>query len=113
MLTPKSHHFLNSTAVNHQRLRVMAGEPSVLVAPVDADARGLADGQLVCPLRERLADGPRPPERRRSRYAVLISNWWTNDFRATGQRSDRPGAHGPRWRPHPGPCPSDSGLTAV
>ena len=82
MLTPKSHHFLNSTAVNHQRLRVMAGEPSVLVAPVDADARGLADGQLVC---LRSANGSLTVPVHRSDdvlpgTAVLISNWWTNDF---------------------------------
>ena len=82
VLTPKSHHFLNSTAVNHQRLRVMAGEPSVLVAPVDADARGLVDGQLVC---LRSANGSLTVPVRRSEdvlpgTAVLISNWWTNDF---------------------------------
>ena len=82
VLTPKSHHFLNSTAVNHQRLRVMAGEPSVLVAPVDADARGLADGQLVC---LRSANGSLTVPVHRSDdvlpgTAVLISNWWTNDF---------------------------------
>ena len=79
----------------------MAGEPSVLVAPVDADARGLADGQLVC---LRSANGSLTVPVHRSDdapwYAVLISNWWTNDFPGGngGQRSHRPGAHGPRWR---------------
>ena len=47
VLTPKSHHFLNSTAVNHARLRTMAGGPSVLLAAADAAARDVADGELV------------------------------------------------------------------
>jgi anaerobic selenocysteine-containing dehydrogenase len=82
VLTPKSHHFLNSTAVNHQRLRVMAGEPSVLVAAVDADARGLDDGQLACLCS---AHGSLTVPVHRSDdvlpgTAVLVSNWWPNDF---------------------------------
>jgi anaerobic selenocysteine-containing dehydrogenase len=82
VLTPKSHHFLNSTAVNHQRLRVMAGEPSVLVAAVDAEARGLADGQLGC-LRSVHGSLTVPVHRSDDVLpgtAVLLSNWWTNDF---------------------------------
>jgi anaerobic selenocysteine-containing dehydrogenase len=82
VLTPKSHHFLNSTAVNHQRLRVMAGEPSVLVAAVDADARGLADGQLAC-LRSVHGSLTVPVHRSDDVLpgtAVLLSNWWANDF---------------------------------
>ena len=47
VLTPKSHHFLNSTAVNHARLRTMAGGPSVLLAAADAAARDVVDGELV------------------------------------------------------------------
>jgi anaerobic selenocysteine-containing dehydrogenase len=82
VLTPKSHHFLNSTAVNHQRLRVMAGEPSVLVAAVDADARGLVDGELAC-LRSEHGSLTVPVHRSDDVLpgtAVLLSNWWANDF---------------------------------
>ncbi len=92
VLTPKSHHFLNSTAVNHARLRTMAGGPSVLLAAADAAARDVADGELVelssdtgtmtvtaCVAGEVLAG-----------TAVLISNWWNDDF---------PGGRGPTRSP--------------
>ncbi len=82
VLTPKSHHFLNSTAVNHQRLRKMAGEPSLLLAPVDADARELADGQLAC-LRSEHGALTVPVHRSEDVLpgtAVLVSNWWNGDF---------------------------------
>ena len=82
VLTPKSHYFLNSTAVNHQRLRKMAGEPSLLLAPVDADARELADGQLAC-LRSEHGALTVPVHRSEDVLpgtAVLVSNWWNRDF---------------------------------
>ena len=82
VLTPKSHHFLNSTAVNHARLRTMAGGPSVLLAAADAAARDVADGELV----ELSSDTGTMTVTARvagevlAGTAVLVSNWWNEDF---------------------------------
>jgi anaerobic selenocysteine-containing dehydrogenase len=47
MVCPPAPSFLNSTFVNVEALRRMAGEPSVEIHPDDAAARGLHDGQWV------------------------------------------------------------------
>jgi len=39
--------FLNSTFVNIDDLRKMAGEPTLEIHPEDASARGIQDGQVV------------------------------------------------------------------
>lgn len=44
LLTPKSHYFLNSSFANMPRQRKAMGPPTVEMNPVDAYARGLADG---------------------------------------------------------------------
>ena len=44
LITPKSHHFLNSQLVNHPRLRKAAGGAVALVAPSDAADADLAQG---------------------------------------------------------------------
>ena len=82
VLTPKSHHFLNSTAVNHSRLRTMAGGPEVLLTSGDAAVRGMVDGEMA---RLTTDSGSitvplRVSEDVRSGTAVLISNWWNGDF---------------------------------
>jgi anaerobic selenocysteine-containing dehydrogenase len=82
VLTPKSHHFLNSTAVNHERLRRMASGPSLLLAAADALEREVVEGELVelssetgtmtviAGISADVLEGT----------AVLISNWWNADF---------------------------------
>jgi anaerobic selenocysteine-containing dehydrogenase len=47
MISPPARHFLNSTFVNVRSLRVAEGEPLVEIHPQDAEARGIADGDLV------------------------------------------------------------------
>jgi anaerobic selenocysteine-containing dehydrogenase len=47
MLSPPAPSFLNSTFVNIEALRRMAGEPTVEIHPQDAATRGIADGQWV------------------------------------------------------------------
>jgi anaerobic selenocysteine-containing dehydrogenase len=47
MISPPARHFLNSSFVNVKSLRAIEGEPLVEVHPLDAAARGLADGQRV------------------------------------------------------------------
>lgn len=47
LITPPTPSFLNSTFVNVDTLRTRAGEPRVEMNPVDANKRGIADGQMV------------------------------------------------------------------
>jgi anaerobic selenocysteine-containing dehydrogenase len=47
MLSPPAPEFLNSTFVNVDALRRMAGEPTVEIHPDDATVRGIRDGQAV------------------------------------------------------------------
>nr|SBO90491.1 Anaerobic dehydrogenases, typically selenocysteine-containing [Nonomuraea gerenzanensis] len=47
LVTPASHTFLNTTFGNNPELRRRAKEPTVLVNPADAAARGLEDGRRV------------------------------------------------------------------
>ena len=118
VLTPKSHHFLNSTAVNHHRLRKMAGEPSLLLAPVDADARDLVDGQLACLRSEHGAlDRARPPQRRRAARhrgppQQLVERRLPRRLRS--ERADGTGAHRRRRGTQvPGPSAPFARLTRV
>jgi anaerobic selenocysteine-containing dehydrogenase len=47
MMSPKSHSFLNSTYPNHRRQAAREGEQKILLHPSDADARGIADADVV------------------------------------------------------------------
>lgn len=47
LITPAAHTFLNTTFANNPELLRRAKDPTVLVNPVDAEARGLSDGQRV------------------------------------------------------------------
>lgn len=82
VLTPKSHHFLNSQFVNHERLMKMAGAPHAAIARADADARGIVEGDRVRLHNEHGVvdvtatisdDVP-------SGTVVLLSNWWQSQL---------------------------------
>lgn len=82
LVTPKSHHFLNSSFVNHERLRRAAGSPLVHLSPADAAARGIADRDLV-----QLSNGARSiavdatvSDDVAPGTAMLYSNWWHADL---------------------------------
>jgi anaerobic selenocysteine-containing dehydrogenase len=47
LLTPKSHYFLNSTLVNLPRQRGAMRRPALEMHPVDAQARGLREGERI------------------------------------------------------------------
>jgi anaerobic selenocysteine-containing dehydrogenase len=82
VLTPKSHHFLNSTYLDHHRLRRAAGDPAILVAAEDAGKIGITTGTLVR-LRNALGtltcraaiDPSTLPG-----TVVLFGNWWHRDL---------------------------------
>jgi anaerobic selenocysteine-containing dehydrogenase len=47
LISPKSHAYLNSGYGNLHAQRRIAGEPSVMIHPTDAEERGILDGQTV------------------------------------------------------------------
>jgi anaerobic selenocysteine-containing dehydrogenase len=47
LISAAGHHFLNTIFANNAELRRRAGEPSVLLHPQDAAARGVAAGEMV------------------------------------------------------------------
>ncbi|MFF0493279.1 molybdopterin-dependent oxidoreductase [Nocardia sp. NPDC004068] len=47
LISAAAHHFLNTTFGNNPELRRRAGDPTVVVHPADAAARGIADGAPI------------------------------------------------------------------
>jgi anaerobic selenocysteine-containing dehydrogenase len=82
LVTPKAHHFLNSQLVNHPRLRKAAGGAVALLAPSDAAAAAVGDGDRV-----RLANDhgeldvtARVSDAVLAGTVVVLDNWWHDDF---------------------------------
>ena len=78
-ISPPAHHFLNSTfSAQPVFVRREGGEPSLTLHPVDAAARGIADGQMVRTFNDRgsflarahVSDAARPG------VVVGLSIWW-------------------------------------
>jgi anaerobic selenocysteine-containing dehydrogenase len=78
MISPPARHFLNSSFVNVQSLRVTEGEPWLDIHPDDAAARGVrADGYVrVFNDRGSLELRARVTERARPGVVVALSVWW-------------------------------------
>jgi anaerobic selenocysteine-containing dehydrogenase len=82
LVTPKTHLFLNSTFVNQQRQHSAQPEPYVVVNPIDAEARGVADLQPVrvfnargsFAVTARISDDARPG------VVVAPMGWWSGDY---------------------------------
>jgi anaerobic selenocysteine-containing dehydrogenase len=82
VITPKSHHFLNSTFVDSPRLRRMAGDAHVLLSAADAERLGITDGAPVRVESDHgtvsapagVTDDVRPGT------VVVFSNWWHRDL---------------------------------
>jgi anaerobic selenocysteine-containing dehydrogenase len=78
LITPPAHSFLNSSFANGARARVAEREPSILLHPNDACARGIVDGARVtvfndrggCSLRAILSEDVREG------VAIAPSIWW-------------------------------------
>jgi anaerobic selenocysteine-containing dehydrogenase len=82
VLTPKSHHFLNSTFVDSPRLRRMAGEANVLVSLADAERLGITDGMAIRVESDHgVVDAPAGVTNDvRPGTVVVFSNWWHRDL---------------------------------
>ena len=78
MISPPARNFLNSSFVNVESLRAAEGEPWLDVHPVDAAARGIADGRYVRVFNERgsLELRARITDRARPGVVVALSVWW-------------------------------------
>lgn len=95
MISPPARNFLNSSFVNVDSLRKLEGEPLLLLHPEDAEARGIADGQMVRSFNDRGAYLCRAhiSDRTRPGQVVALGIWWrklspggTNANQLTHQR---------------------------
>jgi len=95
MISPPARNFLNSTFVNVRSLRDAQGEPILEIHPLDAGARGIADGTFVRVFNDRgsLELAARVTDRARPGVVVVPSIWWKkmardgrNANELTGQR---------------------------
>jgi anaerobic selenocysteine-containing dehydrogenase len=78
IISPPARNFLNSTFVNVQSLRATEGEPTLDIHPLDAAARGIADGDRVRVYNDRgeLTLRARVTDRARPGVVVALSIWW-------------------------------------
>lgn len=78
MISPPARNFLNSTFVNVQSLRSTEGEPHLDLHPLDAAARGVANGDRVRIRNDRgvFTARARVTEKTRPGLVVGLSIWW-------------------------------------
>jgi len=78
LLTPKSHHFLNSSFANMPRQRKAMRRPTLEMHPLDADARRVGDGTLVSVqnVRGQLRVWVRVTDDVHPGVVVLPGKWW-------------------------------------
>jgi anaerobic selenocysteine-containing dehydrogenase len=78
MISPPARNFLNSSFVNVQSLRDTEGEPHLDIHPLDAAARGIADGEMVRIFNDRgtFVARARVTARARAGLVVGLSIWW-------------------------------------
>lgn len=78
MISPPARNFLNSSFVNIDSLRAAEREPHLDIHPVDAEARGVADGALVRIFNDRgsMQARARVTDRAREGVVVGLSIWW-------------------------------------
>jgi anaerobic selenocysteine-containing dehydrogenase len=82
LLTPKAHHFVNSSFNDVATLARREGRPTVEIHPADAAARGIADGDRVrvrndrgeCVLHAAVTDRVRPG------VVASPATWWASRF---------------------------------
>ncbi|MFM8590725.1 MAG: molybdopterin dinucleotide binding domain-containing protein, partial [Limnohabitans sp.] len=95
MISPPARNFLNSTFVNVQSLRDIETEPVLEIHPIDARARGIADGAVVEVFNDRGRYRCKVRVSKRARPGVVngLGIWWrkmglngTNVNELTSQR---------------------------
>lgn len=105
MISPPARNFLNSSFVNVKSLRDMEGKPLLEIHPLDAAARGIADGDVVRVFNDRGAHHchARLTDRARPGVVIGLGVWWrkfglngTNVNQLTSQNLTDLG-HGPTF----------------
>jgi anaerobic selenocysteine-containing dehydrogenase len=83
LLSPKAHHFLNSTFSAQPSLARASGRPEIEIHAQDAAARGIGGGDLVRVFNDRgeFAVHARLSERVRPGLVVVPSVWWNKQSR--------------------------------
>ena len=78
MITPPARHFLNSSFVNVDSLRALEREPVLLLHPLDAAARGVAQGDMVRCYNDRgqMLARCRVSDETREAQVVALGVWW-------------------------------------
>ncbi|SOE80418.1 Anaerobic selenocysteine-containing dehydrogenase [Caballeronia arationis] len=78
MISPPARNFLNSSFVNVESLRSTEGEPHVDIHSADAQARQIADGEIVRIYNDRgsMQARARVTDRAREGVVVGLSIWW-------------------------------------
>ncbi len=78
MISPPARNFLNSSFVNVTSLRAIEGEPVLEIAPIDASARGIVDGQRVRIFNDRGSIACKAVVGARARPGVVngLGVWW-------------------------------------
>ncbi len=78
MISPPARNFLNSTFVNVKSLRSAEGEPHLDIHPLDAAARGIADGDMARIFNDRgtFVARARVTDKARQGLVVGLSVWW-------------------------------------
>jgi anaerobic selenocysteine-containing dehydrogenase len=78
MISPPARNFLNSTFVNVKSLRDIEGEPLIEIHTTDAEARGIADGDIVRVFNGRGAHVCMARVSQRARAGVVngLGVWW-------------------------------------
>jgi anaerobic selenocysteine-containing dehydrogenase len=82
MITPKTHLFLNSTFANQARQHAAQPSPEVVLSPLDAASRGVADGGQVRVFNDRgsFLCGARVSDDARPGVVVAPMGWWNADY---------------------------------
>jgi anaerobic selenocysteine-containing dehydrogenase len=82
MITPKTHLFLNSTFANQARQHSAQPAPEVVLSPLDAGVRGVADGGQVRVFNSRgsFVCGVRVSDDARPGVLVAPMGWWNADY---------------------------------
>ena len=83
LLSPKAHHFINSTFNDVATLTRREGRPTIEINPADAASRGIGEGDLVrafndrgeCFLHAAVTDRVRPG------VAASPATWWARHFK--------------------------------
>lgn len=81
LLSPPEPAFLNSSFANLPSLKAVAGEPRLLIHPLDAAPRGISDGAVVRIFNNRGSFKARAEVGPRSRAGVVVAPgiWWVGD----------------------------------